>query len=126
MAEALICLRGDSEDIQDHVRSMLANWKVKVYASMEDVFDRLWEVGDDVDLVVSEPPAAFQDELFNAAENWPGLLFVTVSDEVDRTDRVPGNLILLGRGDARSEILSRIDRWEERRGACRIDHGPAD
>ena len=125
MAEALICLHRDREDLQDHLRSMLREWRVKVCASMDDVFDRLWEDGGDVDLVISEPPASCQEELFTAAGNWPDLLFVTVSDEVDRRVQVPGNVVLLERRDLRSTILSRIDRWGRRHGSLPLDRGPS-
>ena len=124
MAKALICLRHDRENLQDHVLALLQDWKVKVYASMDDVFNHLWDSGDDVDLVVSEPATSFQEELFHAAENWPDLLFVAVSDKDERPIEIPDNVVLLTREDVQSEILSRIDRWGKRNRSIYLDHGP--
>ncbi|RYC29354.1 hypothetical protein D3273_24500 [Lichenibacterium minor] len=122
MAKAFICLHHNREKLQDYVCSLLQNWKVKVYASMDDVFDHLWESGDDVDLIISEPANSFQEELFNAAEHWPNLLFVAVFDEVDRPIKCPDNVVLLRSQDVQKEILSRIDHWGKRHSFLHLNH----
>lgn len=113
MARAIVCLPSQSQAVIAAIRSTLADMNVKVFNSVDDGFEYIWNDGRDAGLFILDLDDRHVDELWECARNWPSLHFIALHDDDERLPEPTLNMVLFAlHGDTASSLTEVQDLIE--------------
>ena len=92
MRQAVVCKCANQEDWYAPIFRNVPNLKLNTFYSADDGLEYFWNHSHDIEIVVFQRDLNHFDELFQAAQDWPGVNFLVQNSGQTTPKGLPDNL----------------------------------